>query len=270
MTVLLEGTRGFYLGSAAAVVEEGREFAWAERFVRSAPDLKWIQGNFVQADEANGNGHIFALDELRTAHTTIVHKPLNLLHREHAIQGVYVGSELLEPGGEGAGAGVMTPHVETIAAYYRYYFPDVFRDVIEPAHKEGSLFQSMECRPQSLVCRGRGEDPGCGREYAYAGRQHESYCDHLNQPGARKVLRQPHFTAGGLIVPPARPGWRRADVTELSRLESGADSALAQWMKHSIEEVEMAYQQIATEFPHLEPKDWEHMMAAVMAGAGID
>lgn len=248
MPVIVEGRRALYIGAQAHLIEEDRELAWAEKHVTTQPDLKWILGNFVEADNANENGHIFPLEDLKAAQPSIANKPLNMLHRPHQIVGHYVATEMLWPTGEGAAEADAFPHVEALSAFYRYYFPEMLT-LIEHAHKTGSLFYSMECVPAKIGC----PVEGCGLEFDYEGRSDPSYCDHVNESRSRKVLRGPHFTAGAIIVPPVKPGWRRADITELSGL-----------IEDNLAEAETAYGQIEKEFPHLDPVSWESMMAHLL------
>ncbi len=85
--------------------------------------------------------------------------------------------------------------------------------MVQKAHKEGTLCCSMEAVPESLTCF------ECKATSPFKGRQHESYCDHLNSsPIAPKVLNKPHFSAGAIIIPPIRPGWSGAGVTEMAEL----------------------------------------------------
>lgn len=142
---------------------------------------------------------------------------------------------------------VVNPHIEALAVVWKYYFPEEYAE-IEMAHQEGRLFYSMECVPESIKCTG---DEGCGTEYAYAGRQSDSYCDHLNESASIKELIKPHFTGGAAVIPPSVPAWGDADVYALVA-------------KHS-ELAESIYTQIETETPHLSPTEWEAQMAAVLA-----
>lgn len=249
MTVIVEGAKALYLGAQAHLIEEGREMAWAEKHVRSQPDLKWILGNFVEADNPNENGHIFPLEELETAQASIANKPLNMLHRAHQIMGHFAATEMMWPTGEQAAE--QHPHVEALSAFYRYYFPEMLT-LLEAAHATGSLFYSMECIPARIGCVA----DGCNGDFEYMGRTDPSYCSHVNANGGHKKLRAPHFTAGALIVPPVKPGWKKADITELSGL-----------IEENIREAEAAYDQVQADFPHLGPKEWEAMMAHLLAYA---
>jgi hypothetical protein len=252
MNIILESARAYHITGMARIVEEDRELAWAEKHIYKDRDLKWILGNFVQADKSNSNGHIFPLEDLKVAQQTINNKPLNMLHRQNHIVGHYVAVEMLFPVEAGASDpnAINVPYIEALAAFYRYYFPEEYR-AIEIAHSEGALAFSMECVPASLVCAA----DGCGLEFPYKGRAHESYCDHLREPAAPRRLRNPHFTAGALILPPVKPGWDKANVKELSEmLEAQIDP-------------ESIHREIRSATPHLDPKAWESMMAAIIEQA---
>lgn len=266
--ITLEGPRGVAIMGQAAVIDETRELAWAERSVRFAPDIAWVQGNFVCADTPNYNGHIFPLEDLKTAHTAIANRPLNLLHQHDRIVGVYTDSELLYPtsatgaSAEAEAAAAPTvPYVDTVAAFYKFYFPETFK-AVQQAHSRGNLYMSMECVPKTLTCAGNGDgSPGCGRDFAYKGRSSDTYCSHLNEPGAHKIMNKPRFTAGALVLPPSRPGWKDADVTQLGKL---MDDSL-----HGFE-IEAAYEQIAGQAPHLGVTQWEQLMSSLVTIAFPD
>jgi hypothetical protein len=154
---------------------------------------------------------------------------------------------LVYPTGTTAGAQLANPFIEALSAFYRYYFPEEYIEV-EKAHKEGALYYSMECVPATVRCTAV-----CGQEYAYDGRQSETYCEHMNKPGAQKRLGKPHFMGGALIIPPTLPGWKGADITEMSALfQAHADEAAT------------AYNDIKATLPHLAEHQWEAMVAEVL------
>ncbi len=135
-----------------------------------------------------------------------------MLHQNKYVVGSYVGAELIIPEGTTETAAAKPAFVEALAAFWKTDFPDEFQ-LVSKAHKEGTLFTSMECVPETLTCS------NCNQTSPFKGRQHESYCDHLRaSPIAPKVLNQPHFSAGAIIIPPVRPGWSGADVTEMAEL----------------------------------------------------
>ena len=157
-------------------------------------------------------------------------------------------SDLLPEGWTGEkSAATAHPYIEALGVFWRYYFPEEYA-LVEDAHARGALFYSMECVPNQIQCAG---DGGCGEVFDYFGRQDASYCDHLNDNAADKLLIEPHFTGGALIIPPVQPGWANADVHSL----------VAQ---HSLF-AERVHQGISEERPHLSPVDWEALMNQVMA-----
>lgn len=247
-SIIHEGKDSILVIGGAVLVQDERETAWAEKFIRADKNLKWVLGNFVMADIANDNGHIFPLTDLQNGATeTITHKPLNLLHQPEKIVGHYAGAELMYPVSEGSDSKIVTPYVEALAAFYHYYFPQQWEKV-EAAHGQGALHFSMECVPERLIC---GLDE-CGKEFAYMGRQSPTYCDHLREPVAKRHLVHPHFTGGALILPPVRPGWKDADIKELSELVESDPQAAE------------VYESVAANSPHLEPKQWEEIMLSIL------
>ncbi len=249
----VERNNHFLLGARAHVVDTAKEVAWAESYVRPDPNIKWILGNFVEADNPNENGHIFPLEDLKAAQRTIPHKPLNMLHHGRYIVGVFAAIEMLWPQ-DAESASDNHPYIEALSAFWQHQFPDEYA-VVQRAHDDGALFYSMEAVPESLNCT----QEGCKFKetaVAYAGRTSDTYCAHMNEPRGQKILNKPHFGAGALIVPPVRPGWKKADINELSSL-----------LISNADESETLYDQMEETFPHLGPKEWEAFMALILLQA---
>jgi hypothetical protein len=261
---------GFITGGQARLLEDGSTGlkAWAERHVRKDPDIRWILGNYVEADAPNSNGHIFPLAELQNAQHTLAGKPLNMLHREQYIVGAFAGAQLVDAQGKAwvppttTASSVVTtssefatstnanvavtmpnPYVEAVAGLWHSRFPDEYFE-IEKAHKEGSLFFSMEAIPEAVSC------PSCQVEAAFAGFESADYCDHMQGPTGPKRLHRPVFAGGAIIIPPVRPGWNRADIRTIAQAHERADEL---------------YAALATEMPELEPGQWEWLMAEVLS-----
>ena len=243
MTFLTENDKSFFLSAPASIVELDRDTAseWASAHIIDNPALKWIVGKYVEADNANSNGQLWTLDDLRMSQPSILHGPMNISHRANYIVGTYTAAEMMYATYEA------NPYIETLGAYWRYYFPDELKD-IENAFKEGSLFQSMECVAQSVTCAG---PLGCGETFDYAGPMSQAYCEHIKDRASFRQLNNPWFLAGALIFPPDRPGWKNASVNEISKM-------LSDDKKHDL------YVSIANETPHLSPKEWELLMFSVM------
>lgn len=290
-------------GVGAILDDDDMPRAWAEPHVRQDPDIKWILGNYVEAEHPNSNGHIFPLADLVTAQDTVANKPLNMVHREHYIVGAYAAARLLNTDGSTFTADDLTaadtttmrrdlnaprPYMQALAAMWHTLFPDEFA-LTAKAHADGKLFYSMECKPATVTCPvsfagccgggcGVGGEPlslddakrkGSSKAVPYAdGEEHtpwsavfdgltsDTYCEAMNGRTHPKRLDKPLFRAGALIIPPVRPGWSNAEIKAIAKLVH--DNEL---------EAEAIYAAVASESPHLEPKDWEQVMAMVMEQA---
>jgi hypothetical protein len=249
VTTIVETDTRLWVGSRAELLEGDKLVAWAEDHVRLDPDLGWILARYVEAENANDNGHIFPLEDLKAAQATLPFKPLNMLHHGHYNVGTLVAASLLYPTDELAAAAQTHPYIETLAAFWRSQFPEEYR-LVERAHKEGALYISHECMPETVTC------PTCDMTAAYAGKVSDTYCDHMNGITKPKRLNKPTFNAGGLIIPPVRPGWTGAEITELAQL-----------IEERAAEAEAIYAALEQDLDHLSPKDWEAMMAQILKAA---
>lgn len=233
------------------------------------PDIAWILGNYAQFDGFNRNGNRFITTDKARAASRVVNTPLNLLHRKQHIIGHYVGARVIVPSemkdaqielefADKALPPSEMPHdfIQSVAGMYRYHFPKLY-DTIQQAHEQGALFFSMESVAEQVQC----QTPACrcgNATYEYRGTTDKSYCASLNRPRAMKDLIEPWFVGGAAVIPPARPGWARADITHMvAVLGGGIDSP----------EAEMVYEQVVASAPHLEPKQWEFIMAMILADA---
>lgn len=145
----------------------------------------------------------------------------------------------------------LNAYIEALGVFWRHYFPEEYA-LVEAAHKEGKLYYSMECIPAQIQCAGA---DGCGETFQYAGRMSDTYCAHLKEGVSDKYLIEPHFTAGAILVPPVRPGWSNADIHSLVA-------------KHA-ELAEHIYDGVEADMSHLDPKEWEVLMAQLLALATV-
>lgn len=242
-----------WVGGRAAVLDDGASGmkAWAEKHVRKDPDIKWMLGNYVEADNPNSNGHIFPLQDLRDyGVATIPNKPLNMLHHGRYIIGSLVAAEMVEREPHASATG--NPVIEVLSGMWPKFFEDEAA-LVQRAHEEGSLYYSMECFPASVTC----PQDGCQVTAAWEGFESENYCDHMNASRvSMKRLNKPHFNAGAAIVPPVKPGWTNADITDLSAL-----------LREHAEKAEALYADIQEDAPHLGPREWERMMTEIVSMA---
>lgn len=257
MTAWVEGRNKFVLASTAQLVSMDHEEAadaWWAAHVRNSPTFKWLVGRFVEADRANSNRQLFSLEGLQMARPSITHAPMNLNHFQRRIIGSYVATEMLYPVGNEVPAAMaagesLNPHIEALGVVWQHFFPGEV-DAIEHAHAEGKLSFSMECVPRQVQCTG---DGGCGETYEYAGRKSDTYCDHLNEYASDKLLIDPLFTAGAVLVG-VQPGWKHADIHSL----------VAQYTD---EQLDALYQDVAKTHSDWDPHVWEAAMHALLAMA---
>ena len=252
MTTVYEKNGRFFVGAPARLVTDDKLTAWVEHHVRQDPDIKWIIGNYIEAERANENGYIFPLESMANAKTGIKDKPFNMLHQAQYVIGAYAGAELVDANGDTLNAEEDEEHetvvVEALAAMWHNHFPEEYA-AIEQAHQQGAFFYSMECTPESVTC------PECDMTAAFDGKESETYCEHMNGVIEPKRLDNPQFHGGAAIIPPVRPGWKGAHAKELMSLLDKTDDV----------ELDVIYSSLKYDFSHLEPADWESMMAQIIS-----
>jgi hypothetical protein len=246
--MLVDAADRIVLGGPLHLLPDDRECAWAEKHVRVDPDIAWVLGNYVEADAANDNGHYFPRAELEASAGTLLHKSLNILHQGRYVVGSFVGAELLSPPENAAVNEGGSTILEALAVFWRGQFPEEY-ELLKRAHSEGAAFYSMECIPSEIECMA----DGCGSRAKYVGRASDTYCSHLADGHGQKRLLKPHFNAGAIIIPPVRPGWKRADISQLSK----KDEQL----------MESVYAQLEQEAPHLDQQSWEYAMEQIVLQA---
>lgn len=245
MTVLINGKRSFYLGAPAAVAT-AEDVTWASKHVIKNDALLWMVGNYVQADQANQNGHYWTYSDLVMSQPSVSNIPVNMGHHQHSIVGHVVASEFIHPDDQ-------NPYIQTAGVVYRYYFPDEAQK-IEAAFADGTLWSSMECVAKSISCLT--ED--CDQTFPYVGATSPTYCEHVNS-GQPHQFNDPHFLASAVVLPPSRPGWNKADVLAVGDL-----------IRSQTEEADRVYESVSEATPHLSPDDWEMAMAGLMVQANAD
>jgi hypothetical protein len=252
VTTWVEGQSKFVLAAGAALITDGHEEAadaWWAPHVRTSPCFKWLVGRFVEADRANSNRQMFSLEGLQMGRPHITHAPMNLNHFQRRIVGAYVATDLIYPvdGQKADESTQLNPHIEALGVVWKHFFPGEV-DAMEHAHAEGQLAFSMECVPRQIRCTG---DGGCEQTFEYAGRQSDTYCEHLNETASDKLLIDPVFTAGAVLLPPVKPGWKHADIHSIVS-------------SYSDEELDAMYRDVASTHPEWDPKVWEAAMEALL------
>jgi len=253
MTILSNTERSYMMTSTAYVLDLDKDVAsaWANDLIYKNPALKWIVGNYVEADNSNSNGQYWSLEDLQLKSATVNHGPMNIAHVANDVVGTYVGSELLYPTQAGQRA-----YIETVAAMWKYYF-NKETAIVEAAHAEGTLYQSMECVSDTVTCvphskseQEEAASPACGQTFPYDG-PYGAYCEHIEAGTAARQFDNPHFLGGGLIIPPLKPGWRNAEIQEISTLMN-TDMA------------ESVSEQVAVEASHLDDSQQEALAQEIV------
>lgn len=170
------------------------------------PSFVWIAGRYVQANQVNRNGQYWSFEDLKVGESSIVHTPLNALHRWERPIGTYVQTKIVER--EGA-SGQSFPEVQALAVLWGANFPEE-AEMARAAHKAGALSFSMECVAESKQCL------TCENSYEWL-TEAAGLCEHLSSSAvAPRRFVNPTFLGGALIYPPEKPGWNDADVTEVA------------------------------------------------------
>lgn len=249
--VWFEAESSFHIGARAELLPEDREIAghWASKHITPNPAHSYVLGRYAESGRANNNKQMFSLDGLQLGKTSLAHAPMNMNHSNRRVVGAFVASEIMYPVKTKEDLDVaqtpeLNPFMESLAVLWKHYFPDEYR-AVAAAQAEGALFYSMEAVPNSVKCVG---ENGCGLEFAYEGPQSKSYCEHLNERSSDKLLVDPHFVGGALIVPPAKPGWSYANITDVAA-----------------EDQERLHKQISAEFDHLDSTEWETLMHQIVS-----
>jgi len=254
MTLLYRGENSYFLGASAELVDfADRDTAsgWASKHIFPNDAIKWVIAKYVEADNPNSNRQCWSLEDLRMAQPTINYAPMNMLHKADKIVGAYVANEMIYPtvDDESDSADAAHPYIETVGAFWRYYFPEQLA-AIESAYNEGTLYQSMECVAKTITF----ETPdGETAEFDYMGPFHESYGSWNEKADAVRHLNQPHFLGGALIIPPTLPGWKGAEVKDLSEFVRTHEDLASE-----------TFASIASEKPHLEAKQVEEITLALL------
>lgn len=216
---------------------------------QSNPFVKWILGDFVEADNPNSNTQFWTKGDLAMSEYSIKFSPLNMLHKQQIPIGFFASTrtiDLQQADGKGG-----TAKIEALAGMWSHVFP--FESaLIDKADETGSLFYSMECRGTHLHCAG---PSGCDKTFEYSAT--ETHCAHLMERSSIRHIVNPTFRGGAIIIPPTQPGWAKASATVVQ--EAVLDEA-----RRVAEASEAHYNQLLSDGAELTASAWEHLMATVV------
>jgi len=173
---------------------EIEEYAFSKEMRDQAPNpnIKWLQGQYVEADNANKNGQVWAEGEIAIKSVTPNFMPVTVMHDTRSAVGLIADTRLLTP----AKDAVPRARLDNTLAIWAHRFPEVAEE-IDTNYEQGSLMQSMECVSPHYSCA------ECGKTYQKlpGGAERANWCSHLEEAagvGAR-ILGNVVFTGTGLI-----------------------------------------------------------------------
>jgi hypothetical protein len=239
---------------------------WSE-MASGSDHMMWLQGRFVEAEQANRNGAFWSTADLQFGSMSVNHGPLNWLHQEKTVIGTIADNALIQPEAITAEQayynGTITtntanalldtvmprPYLAAASAVWKWVHPDKVA-AIENAYEQGKLFYSMECIGRAIACTTDGTREGCGKEFDYvtAMVSPEKTCEHIAGRSSARRIVDPSFLGGAAIVPPVQPGWGAANVEIMRQAASLAE-------------------QTSGSLGDMTASEWEHLMAAVVSFA---
>jgi hypothetical protein len=101
-TLVIETAGRLMFTNAARVVRAGVEvsvdLAAASNFEaeKANPFIKWIVGDFVEADNANSNTQFWTKDDLAMGEYSIKYSPLNMLHKQQTPVGFFASTQTID------------------------------------------------------------------------------------------------------------------------------------------------------------------------------
>jgi hypothetical protein len=221
----------FYQTARAYIVEYPsdmpREMASEFKKEDLNPSFLWIAGRYVQAGQANKNGHYWTLDDLHSGESSIKFTPMNALHEYQRPIGTLVETKIVSREDRSAGSDGLLPEIQALGVMWAANFPKL-AEKVKAAHAANELWYSMECVAEKKQCL------ECSEIYPYSAAAHET-CEHLAaSASAPRRFINPIFVGGALIFPPKSPAWPDADITEVAKLteafahrEQGGDLELS-------------------------------------------
>jgi hypothetical protein len=254
-TLITERNGRLFFTNAARVVRAHQEVSedlasaanW--QIEKSSPFIKWIVGDFVEADNANSNTQFWTKDDLALGEYSIKYAPLNMLHKQTTPVGFFASTRTIDLSGDTSSAG--TAKIEALSGMWSHVFP-FEAALVDQADEMGSLFYSMECRGSHLHCAGPN---GCDQSFDYMAT--ETHCAHLKERASVRHIVNPTFRGGALIIPPTRPGWKNASAHVV-------EDAVRDEAARYAEMTEKAFSQVNASGADLSPAAWEHLMAQII------
>lgn len=179
-------------------------YAFGQKAKQSAPNehLVWFKGQYVEADNPNGNGAMWRREELALKSLTPMLMPVTVMHDPRTAVGTIADVQMLTPEEHK----VPRARIDTVLALWGHRFPEAVHEA-EVNAGQGTLMQSMEAYSPWYECS------VCGQVYHKQpqGVERALWCEHLRESNpsggyvaasdkpAARVLGDVCFTGSGLI-----------------------------------------------------------------------
>lgn len=171
---------------------EIEEFAFAKELRSQAPNpnIKWLRGQYVEADAPNKNGQMLTAGELAIASVHPMFMPVTVMHDTRSAVGVIADTQLSVPDKDN----VPRACLDNTLAIWGHRFPEVAEEIDEN-YEQGTLMQSMEAISPFYDCA------ECGRTFHKlpGGAEKANWCEHLQKGDGTRKLRGVVFTGTGLL-----------------------------------------------------------------------
>jgi hypothetical protein len=267
-TMVLDRAHSTFLVNSASVVKTDAEMEVAAAVTatdfsvaKSNPFVKWVAGDFAEGDNPNRNTQFWTAEDLELAEYTILHSPLNMVHKFRTPVGFFAETKTVQLADAAADDDEPTGSmkIQALSGLWTHIFPFEAAQV-DAADDLGLLFYSMECRGTHLVCASdeARKLEGCGKKFDYL--DTSSHCEHLLERTSVRHIVNPTFRGGALIVPPVKPGWQKATASVVTDAVMEEAAAFA-------EQTEDQYNALNSAGADLTASAWEQLMGLVVASA---
>ena len=89
------------------------------------PGFVWIAGRYVQANNANRNGHFWTFDDLQKGEQSIRYTPMNVLHKWDKPVGTLVETKIVHREDVMEGSDRLLPEIQAMGVLWEFNFPEI-------------------------------------------------------------------------------------------------------------------------------------------------
>jgi uncharacterized protein with FMN-binding domain len=176
---------------------EGMVFAKDLRSLAPNPNILWLKGQYVEADQANRNADQWTAGELAIKQLTPVLMPITVMHDLRSAVGTIADAKLMTPQAHQ----VPRARIDSTLAVWAHRFPEVAQECRVNA-QQSTLMQSMECITPAFDCSVCGAMMQRDRYWQKTWKEHIAThsADVLSSGRSpARILRNVTFTGVGLI-----------------------------------------------------------------------